>query len=457
MVSGTVGSGVLVADPTIPPLAQPARPPVAAPARPSARTVPAGRTVGGMPGSSSPADAPAPLTDAVVEVERPVAGGLGLGHLADGRVALAEGGLPGDVVRLQVTSERPTLVRGRVVEVESPSPWRTVPPCPEVARGCGGCDLQHARRDAQLELKVAVVRDALRRLGGHGAVPVTAGAGLAATGYRTTLRAAVVDGRAGFRRRRSDEVLAVEDCLVAHPSLAELLRSGGFGGATEVVLRVGARTGERMAVVDPGADEVEMPPDVRVVGGDELAGGRRAWIHEEVAGRRLRISARSFFQSGPDGAEALISAVDRAVGGVGPTDRFVDLYGGVGLFAAALGAGPVVLVERSPSAAADARVNLAHLDATVLRLPVEKWRPARADVVVADPARAGLGRAGVAAVVGTGASRVALVSCDPAALARDVGLLADAGYEAVGVELVDMFPHTHHVEAVTALRRRGSA
>lgn len=416
-----------------------------------------GRTVGAVPGSSPPADVPAVTAEPVVEVERPVAGGLGLGHLADGRVVLVEGALPGDVVGVEVTSERPTLVRGRVAVLRSPSPMRTTPPCPEVARGCGGCDLQHARPEVQTELKVAVVRDALRRLGGHGAVPVTTGVPMAATRYRTTVRAAVVDGRAGFHRRRSDEVLAVDDCLVAHPSLGELFLTGRFGDAGEVVLRVGARTGERMAVVDPTADDVELPADVRVVGGSELAAGRRAWIHEEVSGRRLRISARSFFQSGPEGAEALVAAVERAVDGVAPHERLVDLYGGVGLFAAVLGAGPVELVERSPSAAADARVNLAHLDATVLRLPVEKWRPARADVVVADPARSGLGRAGVAAVVGTGAERVALVSCDPAALARDVGLLTDAGYEARGVELVDLFPHTHHVEAVTSLRRRVGA
>ena len=75
------------------------------------------------------------------------------------------------------------------------------------------------------------------------------------------------------------------------------------------------------------------------------------------------------------------------------------------------------------------------------------------DAVVADPARAGLGRAGVAAVAATGAERVALVSCDVASLVRDLELLAAAGYRATGIEVVDMFPNTHHVEAVTALVR----
>jgi tRNA/tmRNA/rRNA uracil-C5-methylase (TrmA/RlmC/RlmD family) len=131
----------------------------------------------------------------------------------------------------------------------------------------------------------------------------------------------------------------------------------------------------------------------------------------------------------------------------------VDLYGGVGLFSAGLGARRAVLVERSASSVADARVNLAELAASVVQSDVEQWSPEPADVVVADPARSGLGSAGAAVVAATGAPVVALVSCDPAALARDVRLLVDHGYRASGVELVDMFPETHHVEAVTALRR----
>ncbi|MCB1005530.1 MAG: hypothetical protein KDB35_15205, partial [Acidimicrobiales bacterium] len=135
-----------------------------------------------------------------------------------------------------------------------------------------------------------------------------------------------------------------------------------------------------------------------------------------------------------------------------------DLYGGVGLFGAVIGALPhrprVVLVERSRSSCADAAVNLADLDAVVQRRPVERWRPVPADVVVADPARAGLGRPGVDVVTATGAAVVVLVSCDAAALGRDAGLLVDAGYRLEQVTTVDLFPHTHHVEVVTRFVRR---
>jgi 23S rRNA (uracil1939-C5)-methyltransferase len=397
--------------------------------------------------------------DEGLDVERVVAGGVGLAREPGGRVVLVEGALPGERVRVRLTEDKARMARGVVEEVLEASPIRVEPPCPELARGCGGCDLQHAAPDAQRDLKVGIVRDALARLARSSDaadVPVDPGVALAAERYRTTVRAAVVDGSAGFHLRRSEDVLAVADCLVAHPLVAEVLADGRFPDATEITVRAGARTGERMVVVTPSVGEGTVVPDgVRVIGADELAAGRRAWIHEEVDGRRYRVSALSFFQVRPDGAEALLDAVRRALGDVDPgRDRLVDLYGGVGLFAAGLGTRAPVLVERSASSVADARRNLEGLDATVVRVPVEKWRASAADLVVADPARTGLGPAGVTSVAATGARRVALVSCDPASLARDVAALAAAGYRALGVELVDLFPQTHHVEAVTSLERR---
>jgi 23S rRNA (uracil1939-C5)-methyltransferase len=269
------------------------------------------------------------------------------------------------------------------------------------------------------------------------------------------LRCAVDDhGRAGLRRRRSNDVHVLSACLVAHPWIDEILAVSRFPGATEVVIRVGARTGDRLVVVTPSAAGSTVPDGVAVVGADELRSGATAWIHEVVARRRFRISAGSFFQARPDGAEALVRAVRRALSPFDPTSgRLADLYGGVGLFSAGLGATDAVLVERSGSSVEDARVNLAPLGARIVQGDVQQWRPEPVDAVVADPARSGLGAEGVAAVAGTGAELVALVSCDPASLGRDARLLTDAGYRVERVELVDMFPHTHHVEAVTTLRR----
>lgn len=390
-----------------------------------------------------------------LRVERLVAGGAGLAREPDGRVVLVDGALPGELVEAQLTEERPRLARATTTQVLEASPVRVEPPCPRVAEGCGGCDLQHAAPEAQPDLRVGIVTDALARLGGRRDLAVEPGPALPEVGYRTTVRCGVLDGVAAFHRRRSDGLVPAAGCLVAHPLVAEVLAEGRFPGAREIVVRVGVATGERLVVVTPTAHGVEVPEGVRVIGADELRAGRRAWYGEEVAGRRFRISARSFFQSSPQAAEALVDAVARALEGFDPmSDRLVDLYGGVGLFTGALRARRSVVVERSASAVADARANLADLGAKVVRVAVERWRPSHAEAVVADPSRSGLGKDGVRAVAATGAVRVALVSCDPAAMARDVSLLTDAGYDPVSVELVDLFPHTHHTETVTALRLR---
>ena len=386
-------------------------------------------------------------------------GGDAVARDADGRVVFVGGAMPGERVTVAVTEERRSYAKATVVDVLDPAPGRVDPPCPELARGCGGCGWQHVDHATQLALKATIVTEALRRQGAVLDAEVDPGVVLPAFDFRTTLRLAI-DGRGGvgYRRARSHDVVDVDTCLIAHPLLRPLVTGGRFGPASEVTLRCGARTGERMAVVSPSASSVQLPPgsdDVMVVGGDELAAGRRAWIHEEVAGRRWRISGPSFFQARPDGAEALVDAVGTLLGPperVG--ERLLDAYGGVGLFAGALASGRrATLLERSASSVADARVNLADVDATVVRVDVDRWRPARMDVVVADPARAGLGKAGVRAVAATGARRLVLVSCDPASLGRDAALLGRAGYRWRATRLVDLFPHTPHVESVTRFDR----
>lgn len=305
-------------------------------------------------------------------------------------------------------------------------------------------------------LRAAIVRDALERIGRLEVPEIRVGEDSApGGGHRTTVRAAVAGGRAGIRHRGSHEPVRHDSCLVAHPLVEEVLVDGRFGDASGVVIRAGARTGERMVIVSPRAEEVSVPSDVVVVGDDELRAGRRVWIHEEVAGRRWRISGRSFFQSNPAAADHLVEIVAAAVAGAGP-GALVDLYAGVGLFAGTVGDGrEVVAVERSASSVADLRVNLAGRSPapTIVRVPVEDWTASPAGVVVADPAREGLGKAGARAVLAAAAGRIVLVSCDAGALGRDARLLVDGGYRLVSVELVGMFGFTSNVEVVTVFDR----
>lgn len=378
------------------------------------------------------------------------AGGDAVARDGSGRVVFVTGALPGETVTAELTEEKARFARGRLVEVIEASPDRVGPPCPQVALGCGGCGWQHLAVAAQRRLKVQIVADALERLGGLAEPRVELGPDLPATGFRTTVRLAATGGQAGFRHARSHDVVAVDDCMVAHPLLAELLPLG-VGAATEVTLRCGARTGERLVLGSPTAEGIAVPDGVLLVGDDELRAGRRAWITEQVAGTTFRVSARSFFQARPDGADALVDAVRVAADGA-PEGRMVDAYGGVGLFAATVaGDRPVTLLEWSASSVADARHNVP--GTKVLKLDVARWKPAKTALVVADPAREGLGAAAVKVLSATGTTHLVLVSCDPASLGRDAGLLAAEGFRHDGTTLVDLFPHTPHAEAVTRFVR----
>lgn len=382
-----------------------------------------------------------------VHVDRVAAGGDGLGAAPDGRVVFVTSAVPGDHVSIEVTQTKKQFYRGRITEVLAPGPQRVEAPCAHVGRGCGGCDWQHVSVEGQRQLRVDLVRDAVRRIAKIEDLDIGHGPALGVDSYRTTVRAAVQGGQGGFRMRRSNRVLVPDHCLVAHPRIDELLTTVDFGDAGEVVLRVGARTGEAMVHVLSGGSDVELPDDV-VMSTEDTPDA----ITEIVAGQRFRISGPSFFQCRPDGAEAMVALVAQAIGTVeGP---LVDAYAGVGLFGATLGANrPLTSVEVASSSIADSRHNLPD-HAVIVEANVEEWAPTPAAVVIADPARAGLGSAGAEVLAGTGAEVIALVSCDVASMARDLALLSGLGYRADWVRVLDLFGHTSHVEVVTRLIRR---
>lgn len=386
-------------------------------------------------------------------VDRLAVGGDGIAREPDGRIVFVRGALPGDTVLASITSQGRDFWRAEVSEVVVASVDRTAPTCPAVALGCGGCGWQHVSAPAQGRLKSAMVRDALVRQARLANPSVTVGPSVADLGYRTTVRFAVAqDGRLGLRRAASHEVVTLDSCPVAHPGMSAMLPALRARSADEVTIRVSEATGDATALLSAhgtGSARLEGAPATLRTGPD-------AYLVEQVAGRDLRVSAASFFQSSARSAALLVDAVSRAVGADAPTDHWADLYSGVGLFAATLFRDVrVTAVEREGSSTRDAAVNLAGRPATIVGSAVEDWAPEPCDVVVADPARSGLGKAGASTVVATGASMVVLVSCDAGSLGRDAGLLMAAGYEHRGSEVLDLFPQTPHVEVVSAFVRSG--
>jgi len=389
------------------------------------------------------------------------AGGDALARDDDGRVVFVAGALPGENVVAEVREEKRDFLRAVAVEVTVASPHRTVPPCSHVPEGCGGCDLQHADLAGQHEVKRAIVVDALRRLGRLKDPPVLEAVhGVPAVGYRTTVRATVDPaGLPGLHRRSGHDHVAIPGCVISHPLVQRVLAEGRFPGAKEVLIRASVATDQVICVPAPRVGGgVVVPTGVKVIPAHALA-HRNGAITEVVHGRRFRVSARSFFQSGPAAAAVLVDAVDRALGhDLDAGGLLVDAYAGVGVIGAVLADRHrglrLELIESGRTAVDDALHNLAGFDAEVLQGDVTAWTTDVEPVaVVADPARTGLGTAGIDALIASCAPTLVLVSCDPAALGRDARLLTARGYVLERVRVLDLFPHTSHVEAVARFTR----
>jgi 23S rRNA (uracil1939-C5)-methyltransferase len=443
-------------------------------------------------------------------------GGEGVGRL-DGYVVFVPGGLPGDRLRARIVETRARYARATVEEVVEPSPHRVPAPCPYFSR-CGGCRLQHLAYPAQLAFKEKQVRDCFERLGASG--PFELRPILPAPdpyGYRNKMEFTVAPApreRQGgppviglHAAERYDLVLDIERCLLQSEAMntvlgalrAEVARRGlqvhdpesGQGLLRFATLREGRHTGDQMLNIVASAPDLEALVPVAEAVGRAVPGVRSAVVNvnakraavavgtEEhlLAGREhiterlgdvvFQVSANSFFQTNTLQAERLFDVVEAACELAGP-ETAIDLYCGTGAISLRLArrARRVYGIELSPAAVADAVRNarLNGIDScTFLAGEVRHVLPdlvrqgVAADVVVADPPRAGFHPKALAALAALAPARIVYVSCNPATLARDVGTLVQAGYRLEWVQPVDMFPQTPHIEAVARLGRERPA
>jgi tRNA/tmRNA/rRNA uracil-C5-methylase (TrmA/RlmC/RlmD family) len=338
------------------------------------------------------------------------------------RVVFVRHALPGERVVVAVTegSDGDRFWRGDAVSVLVASPDRVAAPCPYAGPGlCGGCDFQHASPEAQRALKTSVVREQLVRLAGL-EVDVLVEEVPPLLRWRTRMRYVALPGGArGLHVHRSDEVVQVDDCLID--------AAGGEAPSVELIetsASVDTSSGARVFAVDPDG----------------------------------------FWQAHVDAPRVLVETV---LGMLEPRpgEKVLDLYAGVGLFAAFLAdavgqSGRVVAVEGSRAACRDARLNLppsAQVEHGPVARVLESAYDESFDLVVLDPPREGAKQKVVRQVADRAPRAIAYVACDPAALARDLATFAELGYSLSSLRAFDLFPMTSHVECVALLVKSGVA
>ena len=319
------------------------------------------------------------------------------------RVVFVRHAIPGERVVIEITegTDGDRFWRGDAVSVVEASGDRVPAPCAFAGPdACGGCDFQHVSLTRQRALKATVVAEQLQRLAGlvHEveveAVPGDDG-GLH---WRTRQRyVELADGTRGMRKHRSREVVSITECLIEGP--------------------------------DPTYD---------------------------VQGRLFQVADGGFWQVHPGAPTVLVDAVLDALQPQ-PGESALDLYAGVGLFSRflleAVGeSGRVIAIEGDPTASRLSASNCPGLEAAPgdVAEVLSSSYDGHIDLVVLDPPREGAKRKVVERVVARTPRAVAYVACDPAALARDVAIFAEHGYELTGLRAFDLFPMTSHVECVAA-------
>ena len=363
----------------------------------------------------------------------------------EGAVIFVRHGIPGEEAEIVITSVGSSFNRGDVVAVLTPSADRVSPPCRYAHReGCGGCDFQHVSIPRQRSLKSDVIAEQFSRIAKMELLVEVEEVGQP-LGWRTRCTSVTTkSGALGFYQARSHKIVPVDDCRILVPEMqfSELAKRGAKGDQ-RIEISISS-TGERSIATAGARDESPM----RLTDGVEVA-------HYTVGDNSFEVSQKSFWQSHKDAPQVLTDAVLKYAE-LRAGDHVLDLYGGVGLFTAAVlpligETGAVDLVEGSKSATSDATRNFVDSkNVTVITGDVTKviTRFSHADVVVLDPPREGAGKDVVENLARIAPRTIVYVACDPAALARDTAYLRDFGYELEAIRAFDLFPMTHHIECV---------
>lgn len=433
--------------------------------------------------------------------------GNGVGR-AEGVAVFVPGAAAGDTLRVRIVKVLKNYAFGKIEEILVPSKDRIVPDCPRFSQ-CGGCSFRHISYEAELEAKRRRVEDAIRRIGGLEGFAVSPVLGAAKIDrYRNKAQLPVgVDrngkGIMGFYALHSHRIVPLEDCPLQPETFTQAIRvvkrwieefkipaydeKSHQGILRHLYLREASASGALMVclvgngkklpysgeLVDrlrealPCLESVIFNSNLEktnVILGKhcETLWGRDG-IVDHLCGLSFFLSPLSFYQVNRQQAEILYGLAGEYAS-LEEGDTVLDLYCGTGTIGMTMAskAGKVIGVEVVPEAIEDAKANARSNGVENIEficgdsgqaVQTLRERGERPAVVVVDPPRKGCSLPVLENIVEVAPQRIVYVSCDPATLARDLKLLAKAGYPPQKLTPVDLFPRTAHVECVALLER----
>lgn len=418
--------------------------------------------------------------------------GRGVAH-RDGKVVFVDGALPGERVRAHTTRQKPSYDRAKTLEVISPSSQRTTPPCPNFNM-CGGCIMQHLQPAAQVAIKQRVLEDAFHHLGKVKPKQILAPMHGPYFGYRYRARFScrLVNKKGGvlvgFRESNGRYVMDMEECLVIPPHVSALLRPLrdmlGTLSRPDRLPQIELAVGDGGTVLTLRHMEPLTETDIQTLKDFGLQHEVMWWLqpkgpetvhplNREDADKlyydlpdydlRMPFKPSDFTQVNPHINRELIRRALRLLE-IEPDDRVADLFCGLGNFSLPIGRyakevvgieGSSTLTQRATEAAALHGMSDSASFSTLNLFEVdEAWLRGLGyfDRVLIDPPRDGalaVANAYAALTPAERPKRIVYVSCNPATLARDAGILVnEGGYELAAAGVINMFPHTGHVESI---------
>ena len=354
----------------------------------------------------------------------------------EGRVIFVRHAIPGERVTVEITDVSKSFARGNCVSIIKSSEHRVMPPC-EYARpdGCGGCDFQHIEISHQRALKSAIIVEQFQRLAKM-EIDISVEEVPSYLHWRNRMEFTVSNNsKLGLFASRSSQIIDIDKCLIASEKIdIPIINSRRLPKGKRVDVAI-TSTGQQEIVIE-GRENFTL-------------------IREKVRDFEFSVNPISFWQS-HIAAPELLSTLVREFAEAQAGDHVFDLYGGVGLFTAALltdvgPGGRVSLIEFDDNAITDAKRNFAAEERVeIVHGKVEKAlkRYVAANVVVLDPPRSGAGVTVIEAVIALRPRVIVYVACDPASLARDTAYLKDRGFKLEKLRAFDLFPMTAHMECV---------
>ncbi len=401
--------------------------------------------------------------------------GRGVGR-ADNKTVFVEDAVYGETLDAEIIADKGNYFEARKINTTRKSDFERKPPCPYFYE-CGGCSIMNINYDTQLDLKTNLIKNAIKK--GTGLeiddIEIIPSPELA---YRNKIRLQVgVDGSLNYLKSYSDELVEIEECLIANDMISDhlleirgitkdinakfkgLIKEISIRASSEAILinLAGEFSKEAISYIKEKYSLSKF--NINLIGRENIIISGEGYLDYQIFSKTFKITANDFYQVNDYQIENLYGVAKEFLG---EKQKVLDLYCGSATSSIAINYDHIVGIEINKNAIKDAKENAKRnglkdykfIAKNAKFIDSKFIKKEKIDAVTVDPPRAGLDKEVVKTIANAGIDKIVYISCNPQTLARDIKRFMDRGYVLKKLKAVDMFPQTMHVETVVLMSRK---